>query len=387
MTVVSTGDKFISAFAAFTLSNSFIINYFNYNGMEGIGADISTWCLYLLTIISLFSIIQDRKYWNSVLIMVALFLFLVMYERRVDLFGTVHEYDSTFLIHGIGGFLIGLTIKNVKLFTKYISILSSVYLLILITEPINHAILHMDEMLTGYLMTGLTINLVLAYYTVFNKNKLILFEAIISSVIIALFTARGCGVAIVLSWLCFYYLDRKKNNLHTGKTLFRLAILVLIGYVVFSSMAGRIISSGLELEEGSLLEKISSGYADSSNGRDEVWEIGVGLLLRSPLTGIGFGADRTVDVVFFVHNIILEICINFGIPLAIFILLLYWVTTLKGIKVAPYSVISFLIIAQILKTWVQLMFSSSYLHTMLPLMFIVGLSIHAKVKSKAILYE
>lgn len=387
MTVVSTGDKFISAFAAFTLSNSFIINYFNYNGMEGIGADISTWCLYLMTIISLFSIIQDRKYWNSVLITIALFLFLVMYERRVDLFGTVHEYDSTFLIHGIGGFLIGLTIKNVQLFTKYISVLSSIYLLFLMAEPINHAILHMDEMLTGYLMTGLTINLVLAYYTVFNKNKLILFEAIISSVIITLFTARGCGVAIVLSWLCFYYFDRKKHNLSIGKTVFRLAILVLIGYLVFDSVAGRIISSGLELEQGSLLEKISSGYVDSSNGRDEVWEIGFGLLLKSPLTGIGFGADRTVDVIFFVHNIILEICINFGIPLAIFILLLYWVTTLKGIKIAPYSVISFLIIAQILKTWVQLMFSSSYLHTMLPLMFIIGLSIHAKVKSKAILYE
>ena len=385
--MVGSKNKIETAFAAFTLSNGVIINFFNYNGMESVGGKISVWCLYLMTIISLLSVLKNRAYQKPMIIMAGVFIVLVIYERLVDLFGTVHEFEGPFLIHGLGGFVIGLTLCNINLFTKYIAILSAFYSLILITEPINHAVLHMDEMLTGYLMTGLTINLILAYFTIFKNNKIILAEAVISSVIIALFTARGCGLALLSAWGMLYFWSKKSEGRPVGKTVFRLSVLSVIAYIIITSIIERVLGLGLELESGSLLEKMSNGYVDSVNGRDDVWEIGLGLLARSPLTGIGFGADRTVATVFFVHNIILELCINFGIPIAFLILISYWKTTFKGIKKSSYTILSFLIIAQILKTWIQLLFSSSYLYTMLPLMFIIGLSVHAIVKKKNIQYE
>lgn len=380
-------DRLITAFAAFTLSNSFVINYFSNNGMENIATIISSYALYLITFLSFFQGVCERRYRKPLFYTILLFSILVLYEREVDYFHTVKQFEERFFIHGISGFVIGLTMNNVRLFVKYIAVISSIYLLILITEPINHAILHMNEMLTGYLMVGLTINLILAYYTVFKGNKLILLESVILTIIISLFSSRGCGVSLVSTWLLLYFWNKKRMGIPIHRILIKFTILSFVLYFIFMTIVEYLLGSGLELQTGSFLEKLSRGYVVSSNGRDEVYDIGFGLLFISPFTGLGFGADRIIEESFFVHNIILELCINFGIPLACILLFLYWKTIIKSIKLSPYFVVAFLILAQILKTWVQLLFSSSYLYTMLPLMFIIGLSLNARINYKKNQYE
>ena len=382
MQVVKYQSKLITAIAAFTLSNSFIINFFNYNAMKSIGSIVSSYSLYIMTIIALYLVFKEKKYWKSTLIVAFAMYVMVIYERHIDLYSTVHEFESDFLIHGICGFVIGLTIINIKLFVRYIAILSAIYSLVLIVEPITHSILHMDEMLTGYLMTGLTINLILSYHTVFERNRFIFVLAAVSTVIITLFTARGCGLALFSAWSFFYFWDKKRKGQTIKKTLLKFICLCSLLYIGFIFLIDYILESGIELEAGSLLEKLSNGYVATSNGRDEVWELGIELLNKAPLNGIGLGADRTISEDFFVHNILLELSINFGIPLALIILISYWWITLRAIKVNLFSITSCLIFAQIFKTWIQLLFSSSYLHTMLPLMFILGLAMHSLVNKK-----
>lgn len=370
-------SKLFIFFVAFTLSNGILINYFNSNGLEGLGTITSSYSLNILTVLSFIIAISTRGNLKRIVILFLLLYMLVFYERSVDAYGTVRQFESGFLIHGTGGFLMGLAIKDVNRFTRYISILSSIYLLIFIFEPLTHSFLHLDEMITGYLMTGLTINLILAYFTVYYRNKYLFVLAVISTLTVSLFTARGCGLALVLSWSAFYFWDKKRKGVPVAQMITKYTVLAICAYLLVTYIISQVISSGVSYETGSLIEKIVNGYAGQSNGRDEVWETGISMVMQAPLKGLGFGADRTVAEVFFVHNIFLELCLDFGIPLMLLIVILYWRFTLKGISSNIYSLFTALIIAQIAKTWIQLLFSSSYLNTMLPLMFIVGLGLNA----------
>ena len=92
-------------------------------------------------------------------------------------------------------------------------------------------------------------------------------------------------------------------------------------------------------------------------------------------TGMGFGADRAlIGENFFVHNIFLELIIDFGIPVSLLVLFLYWKPIFRIRKLSFFSISTALIITLVTQSWVQLMFSSSYLMNMLNLMFIYGVA-------------
>lgn len=371
-------DKFERLYlllCAFTFTESIIINLFTHIGMESLSNAISYWTLTITTVVAFFRLFSSKK--NALLgaLLIIILYSLVIYERHVDAYNTVAEYSSRFLTHGLGGILIGLSVTNYERFIKYLSCFSIVYVIVFLWEPINHSLLGLDEMVTGYMLSSLLIISILGYFTVFSKNRAVLILCIVSSLIITLFTSRGCGLSILTAWAALYLWDKKRNNFPVSKTIWRLSLLAVAFYFVFTFSLDYILKSSVSFETGSLLEKMSSGYANSSNGRDEIWAGALALINGNWMTGIGFGGDRIAGDFVFVHNVLIEIIIDFGLPIGLTLIILYWTYLLKAIRNNINHIISGILIALTIRTWVQLLFSSSYLDSMLVIMMIVSMSI------------
>lgn len=376
MKITPIFESLYSLLVAFTLTNGVLINIVNASGFMAMGQIISSWSLAITTIIStILTITNNKTRWVAIMTTIILAL-LVVYQLKIDLYNTVDEYTSKFLINGVAGLMIGLSIRNIDTFFRYISYFSILYLLILIGEPINHALMKQNEMVTGYLMSTLVLVSILSYFTVFKKNIFVLILSVFCSFTILFFCSRGCGLTIILAWLILFIWNRYRLGISITRSIFIIMLLLFCGYWLFNLTINYILSVGISFETGSLLEKISSGYANSYNGRDEIWSWGMSIISKHGLTGIGFGGDRVFGDFVFIHNIFLELLIDFGIPLTIIILFIYWRVVYKGFMVNKTSYVSALIIIFVLRYWVQLLFSSSYLDSMLGLMFIIGLSLH-----------
>ncbi len=368
-------DSLYTLLVAFTMTNGVLINLLNANGLLIIGQAISSWSLIITTIVSSILAILNSKTRGMAISTSVILLLLVLYQQKIDVYNTVSEYSSQFIITGIAGLMIGISICNINKFLKYISYFSIFYLLILMTEPIDHRLLQKDAMETGYMMSTLVLISILSYFTNLRSNKFVLILSIFSSFTVLFFCSRGCGLIIILAWFLLFVWNRYRRGISIKRSVLLLMLLALVGYWLFDFAINIMLTSGVSFESGSLLEKISSGYANSYNGRDDIWTLGISIISQYGLTGIGFGGDRILSDIVFIHNIILELLINFGIPLTIVILFVYWRVVFNGFMANKGSFISALIIIFVLRYWVQLLFSSTYLDSMLGLMFIIGLSL------------
>lgn len=367
---------------SFTLTSGILLNYLNAADNAELSTTISYYSLMITTFFALFLVVFNKRNWKPIIIILIIFAFLAYYQKKVDANGTVDDFINGFIIHGLGGFIMGYAIRKYRKFVSFISFFSFIYVMFFLFEPINHNLLKLSAMETGYLMSGLVVNLIMVSFIYSKKYIVIPVLALVSSFIVVLFTSRGCGISIAIAWIFFYVWHKKRQGYNVGGTIFKLAFLLILVFAVLDISVDYIFHSNIVLSKGSLLEKIVNGYVDTANGRDDIWELGLAMIKESWLTGMGLGADRTIEEHFFVHNIFLELMIDFGIPLTIIILCVYWTVVIKGIRSMLFSFSTALIMAQVFKTWVQLLFSSSYLNTMLGLMFIVGISVRAIIENK-----
>lgn len=72
-----------------------------------------------------------------------------------------------------------------------------------------------------------------------------------------------------------------------------------------------------------------SGDFDQDSGRSEIFDLVINPLMKNPILGIGLWGDRYYIDGFYCHNIILEVCLNFGIVLGSFLILYIFVFFLK----------------------------------------------------------
>lgn len=361
--------------SAFTLTDNVLIAYFEANGNSGMTDMLGAPLLSVVTICSLFYIVFDRKIWRPSILTVIVILFLAWFQKNHDVYNTSDEYTTSFIIHGIGGFFMGLAIKDYELYIKYLGIISSVYLIILITEPVNHAILQGGAMLTGYIMTTLIVYLVLSYYTVFRKNKLFLYQGILMSFLVFFLTSRGCGITLAMLWLFFYLREKIQEGKPIRKTIIIIGLVVIVFILLLPYAASYFLSTNADVSDGSLANKYASGNAGDSNGRSDIWLLGIVAISQYWHTGMGFGADRIVSGDSFIHDIFLELIIDFGIPITIFIVYFYWRPIIKLFKYNRYSIPAAFVAALAIRSWGQFLFSNSYLMNMMILMFLFGVSI------------
>lgn len=377
--------KLFLLLSAITLTDNVFITYLINMGNEALASSVGFSLLAVTSVLSSIEIVKERRLWLPSAITVTTLLFLVWFQSRHDIFNMSSEFTTPFIVHGVGGFFMGLAIKDYEQYIKYLGIIASFYLLFLILEPINHNLLNLDEMLTGYALASLIVLLFLAYFTVFKKYKFFLIQALLMSGLVLFLTSRGCGLVIALSLLFFFVRERSRRGISFGRTFFVILCAVIALIIISRYALGFFMGSSIDISDGAFISKLAAGSANDSNGRTDIWELGLLSIAKNWQVGMGFGADRAIlgdDI--FIHDIFLELFINFGIPLSLILLFFYWRPIVKTVKQDHLSIPIALLMTLVFRTWGQLLFSSSYLTNMLNIMFIYGVALRLYVNNNRV---
>lgn len=188
----------------------------------------------------------------------------------------------------------------------------------------------------------------LSLYT--RKNFWSVIASFFMFLMIVALGSRGAAVIFV----CYLLYDFLINN----KRFFFVFVLVGIGVFLLIPYFIEFLSSlGVTSRTLSLL---LSGHMDSDSGRSYLYQRCMEELMKSPLLGLGLFGDRLILSGFYCHNIFLEIAIDFGIPLAIFIIsgLFIWII-IRYIHFTPENR-GFLVMI-LLAVLIKLLVSGSYL--------------------------
>lgn len=150
-----------------------------------------------------------------------------------------------------------------------------------------------------------------------KKNKLSLIAAFLLLLIIVAVGSRGPVLLIVL----YLIYDITANN---RKFLFPLLILGIVLYLSIPLFINFLEHVGVMSRTLSLLQ---SGEINNVSGRDYYYQLTIHQLMESPSFGLGLFGDRVYLNGAYCHNFLLELAIDFGIPIAFIICLclLIWV--------------------------------------------------------------
>lgn len=155
--------------------------------------------------------------------------------------------------------------------------------------------------------------------------------AVFSCFMLAFYGSRGAVLSLlVFIAFCFLkYFKRSKKALFA--TFFSLLGLIVylfwdflfLGFIYATQKIG-ITSRNLYLLQSSLL-------SSDTNRSETVYKFSYDLIKAHPIIGSGIGADRVAGggTEYYAHNIILELCVDFGVIIGIVILV--WIV-LRGIK-------------------------------------------------------
>lgn len=362
-------------FVALTPFVKILTLFFTNRGIGDVASQLGSLVIYVTILISLLILVENKRfssYLRYAIRILLVFIVLYLFQRILTSQTTlVNSHISNFVLVGIGAFTIGYSLSDINQYIKRIGIISIVIGLIFLFEPITGALLAEDNMVTGYTLAPICIYGLL--YSLYTTNTLIKILAILPCITVTLFTSRGCGLSII----SFYLLGLIwKNRMSFKKAL------VLIG--VFSLVAWGVFSLALnwvgDVADGSMLGKYLSGELTSDNGREYLLELGWLLVLQNPLTGLGIDGDiailnRYIENYPFIHNVIVELFLDFGIPIGLVLLLLYFMPIIRSIKRAKNTTLSLLLIAMLCGVWIRLFFSDSYSNNLFNIMLLLGLAL------------
>ena len=106
---------------------------------------------------------------------------------------------------------------------------------------------------------------------------------------------------------------------------------------------------------------LMDGALDSDSGRSDIYNIIWEKIAENPFWGYGIGADRTFLDGAYVHNIILEFWIDFGLFIGSFFLFLLFLKTWNVFRLSSIKYDKLLVLIVFLAGFVPLLFSGSYL--------------------------
>jgi O-antigen ligase len=173
---------------------------------------------------------------------------------------------------------------------------------------------------------------------VFSGKKSDLISFLISLIMIILQGSRGALGCIVSTsfFLALYCLPTSKQIVKKkiGK--------IVVSFVLLISLFGAFIV-GVSLYDNSFIDKAATravrysrtaqllweGNIDDGSGREGIWSVAIEAIQESDVFGYGFYGDRHIvgrKLIFgYPHNFVLEVLLQFGVPIGIFlILLLFW---------------------------------------------------------------
>ena len=241
-----------------------------------------------------------------------------------------------------------LCLSNIYIFEKvlyYVSWLTFVMAVYYVLNLIGGKV-----MFGGYNMSfsyGLLLPMMALYshktrYSVFASLLLLLFVIALGS--------RGAAVAFFLYIILDIFLFNKKYvPLIIAIIIFAISLIPLfLNYLDDIGISSR------------TLMLLLNGDFEHDSGRSEVYELVIIPLMENPLMGLGLWGDRYYIDGSYCHNIILEICLNFGLILGP-LLILYFVIQFLVIYYHLYKEYRMLLLKYLLACILPLLFSNSYL--------------------------
>lgn len=345
-----------------------------HRGFDNLASSLGSLIIYVTIFISIILIASTNCFNQYVKIVSRILLFYVIlfFLQKVLTPETtlINSHITDFVLLGIGSFTVGYSLFDVELYIKYVGSLSIIVGLLFIFEPINSAIMHQNNMTTGYTLVPICIYGLL--YSLYTSNNYIKILAFLPCVTVALFTSRGCGLSII----CFYLLSLIwKYKLSLKKSI----LLIAVMWIGLREMFLYVLKMGIDVSSGSMMGKFLEGELYSDNGREYLLELGWSLVLKHPFTGLGLDGeiailDKLIMDYPFIHNVIVELFLDFGVPVATILLLLYFVPIIKSIINQKESSISLLLVAMICAVWIRLFFSDSYSNNIYSIMMLFGIA-------------
>lgn len=152
-------------------------------------------------------------------------------------------------------------------------------------------------------------------YFFYTKKPFFVFLGVLTTISIILNGSRG--PAIVIFIYVFYLFYRDLN--------FKRALILILGIVLvylFFTNIGAIVSflSNHGIYSRTLLKLLDNELLESTS-REDISRLGIEGILRSPYVGYGVFGDRLIHEPY-IHNFILEVFLDFGIPIGLFLLVL-----------------------------------------------------------------
>jgi O-antigen ligase len=367
-------NSFFYWLVAITITDSALINIVSAQIGQQFGDSLSAFLLYFTTILSLYKVLSCKIGKTFYIITVCLF-FMACYQKIIV--QAEPSLYNDFFIHGVGGLIIGYSIVNHRLLLTNAAFISILLSLVLIMEPITNRLMNLNNQSSGYILANLVI-WTLGYYF-FKKNKLLLFIIVPFSLMITLFSSRGCGLSIILACVLYYIYYQNKDKYQLKKTTWWVTVFSLVCIFLFIISSDYIFESRLVTEaDSSFVGRYLYGGADNSSGRTEIWEFLFELIKSNLLWGMGFGNDRgwiSYNIGFnSAHNIILEIVLNFGIIVGLLIIILYSRLIMKSFDNRKNVGFVTLMIGLLCMSFIRLFVSGSYLNSSFDLMIIAGIA-------------
>lgn len=248
---------------------------------------------------------------NGLILLEVIFLFLYLYSFLLGYAKTDVLRQEAFWTLAICIPLCqaGCSVANKKILFRSIQLVAFIEYPILCIALLSVRTTGAYSMSTSY---ALVLPILLLIYVFFEERKKIaLVFAIVGSLLILTFGARGPLLCIAV--YVVIKLFSKKGDFHT--IILRLLFVVLIGAVIiFWKQLMLKIQSFLSLNQISSygLQRLISGTFSETSGRNELWQYYFNLLKEKPITGYGI-LGGWISLAEGPHNTLLEILLAFGV--------------------------------------------------------------------------
>ena len=358
---------------AITMTDAALINIIATHGDPVIADILSGFLLYSTTLLSLIVIINGKR-GRTIYYVLFVLLLIAFYQKRIV--QAVPELYNAFLVHAIGGMIIGYAITDYKSLIKKAGVIAILFSIFLFTEPLSYSLLGYNQS-GGYILANFAIWLLIFYF--YRKNKKLLILIIPFSLLITLLSSRGCGVSIIAAWAMLTVYDLKIRNKNKGEVIGWTLVAGVLGIFLFLVATNYIFENRIITEaDSSFAGRYIYGGADDSSGRTEIWSLMFDFIKRNVNLGVGFGNDRQLIQVALgyhsVHNIILEMILNFGLYMGVALIVLYSRLIYKSFSKNKDRNYILLIVGLICMHIIRLFVSGSYIDSSFELFIMAGMA-------------
>ena len=283
--------------------------------------------VWLVAIIGSFQYIIHRITLRSVVIYTVFGLAYCYYS----IFGAANEYLKEnlvqFLLINASMIFVGESYdddlcRNALKKMSMISIVAVILIIYLFGAEIGRDASTVSTSESGHMWLSYSIlpHIVLIIYYSFVERKIIdiVFSVIGVILVFSLGTRGPVGSILLLIGILVIQniLHAKYRVLKIGILVITLVLVYLNYYSILSFISSRILGLGMS---NRVYNMLSSGDILYNNGRSRITDIIIGGIKQKPWTGYGMAGDRLFGVVY-AHNLALELCISYGIPIGVLII-------------------------------------------------------------------